>query len=172
MVHSVELVFDPDTEAAVRQIWDALREADIPSQAPAGRPHATLTVAQHIDAQADVVLTELVDRFPLPCRLGATLIFGRSAGVLARLLVPTDELLEVQAEVYRLCVPYMDPAPMPHTEPGNWTPHVTLARRIAPGRLTTAVRIAGRPAEIVGQVTGLRHWDGDKRLDHPIGNCP
>nr|MDT0522628.1 2'-5' RNA ligase family protein [Streptomyces sp. DSM 41633] len=169
MVHSVELVFDPDTEAAVRRIWDALREADIPSQAPAGRPHSTLTVAQHIDRDADAVLQGLVDRFPLPCRLGATLIFGRSAGVLARLVVPTDELLEIQAEVYRRCVPLMDPAPMPHAEPGNWTPHVTLARRIAPASLATAVQIAGRPAEIVGQVTGLRHWDGDKRVEYPIG---
>ncbi|CDO29893.1 2'-5' RNA ligase family protein [Mycolicibacterium porcinum] len=169
MVHSVELVFDPDTEAVVRGIWDTLRDKDIPSQAPASRPHATLIVAQHIDAAADAVLTELVDRFPLSCHLGATLIFGRSAGVLARLLVPTDELLKVQADVYRLCLPFMDPAPMPHAEPGNWTPHVTLARRVAPARLATAVRVAGRPAEIVGQVTGLRHWDGDKRLEHPIG---
>ncbi|BBX92791.1 2'-5' RNA ligase family protein [Mycolicibacterium boenickei] len=169
MVHSVELVFDPDTEAVVRGIWDTLRDKDIPSQAPAGRPHATLIVAQHIDAGADAVLTELVDRFPLPCSLGATLIFGRSAGVLARLLVPTDELLKMQADVYRLCLPFMDPAPMPHAEPRNWTPHVTLARRVAPARLATAVRVAGRPAEIVGQVTGLRHWDGDKRLEHPIG---
>lgn len=169
MVHSVELVFDPDTEVAIRGIWDALRDKEIPSQAPASRPHATLTVAQRIDAEADAVLTELVDRFPLPCRLGATLIFGRSAGVLARLLVPTDELLAVQADTYRLCLPFMDPAPMPHAEPGNWTPHVTLARRVAPAKLATAVRIAGRPSEIVGQVTGLRHWDGDKRVEHPIG---
>lgn len=169
MVHSVELVFDPDTESAVRRIWDALRDADVPSQAPASRPHVTLTVAQHIDRGADVALTELVDRFPLPCRLGATLIFGRSVGVLARLLVPTDELLEIQAEAYRLCLPSMDPGPMPHAEPGNWTPHVTLARRVAPARLVTAVRIGGRPAEIVGQVTGLRHWDGDKRVEYPIG---
>lgn len=169
MVHSIELVFDPDTEAAVRGIWDTLRDKGIPSQAPASRPHTTLTVAQRIDSQAQPALAELVDRFPLPGRLGATLIFGRSAGVLARLLVPTDELLRVQADVYRLCLPFMDPAPMPHAEPGNWTPHVTLARHVAPARLATALRIAGRPAEIVGQVTGLRHWDGDQRMEHPIG---
>ncbi len=169
MVHSVELVFDPDTEAAVRGIWDALRAADIPSQAPASRPHTTLTVAQHIDAAADEMLRDLADRFPLPCRIGATLMFGRTAGVLARLLVPTAELIHVQADVHRLCLPFMEPAPMPHAEPGNWTPHVTLARRIAPARMATAVRIAGRPAEIVGQVTGLRHWDGDKHAEYPIG---
>ncbi len=169
MVHSVELIFDPDTEAAVRGIWDALRDADIPSQAPASRPHTTLTVARHIDARAEDALTQLANRFPLPCRLGATLIFGRSAGVLARLVIPTDELLDMQAEVYRLCLPFMDPGPLPNAEPGQWTPHVTLARHIAPARLVTAMRIAGRPAEIVGSVTGLRHWDGDKRTEHLIG---
>ncbi|KWX25120.1 hypothetical protein AFM11_06785 [Mycolicibacterium wolinskyi] len=169
MVHSVELVFDADTEAAVRHIWDGLRDAGIPSQAPSGRPHATLTVAQHIDAAADAVLRPLTDRFPIPCQLGATLIFGRSAGVLARLLVPSPALLDVQAEVYRACLPLVSPAALPHTEPGQWTPHVTLARRVAPAKLAAALRIAGRPAEIVGTVVGLRHWDGDKKAEHPIG---
>ncbi|MDV3124718.1 2'-5' RNA ligase family protein [Mycobacterium sp. 21AC1] len=168
MVHSVELVFDADTEAAVRHLWDALREAGIPSQAPASRPHATLTVAEHIDAGADSVLAPVLDRFPLPCRLGATLVFGRSAGVLARLLMPTAELLAVQADVHRLVLPLSTPAAMPHTAPGQWTPHVTLARRIAPGHLATAMRIAGRPAEIVGSIVGLRRWEGDKRAEHLI----
>ncbi|AWT54124.1 2'-5' RNA ligase family protein [Mycolicibacterium smegmatis] len=169
MVHSVELVFDAETEATVRAIWDELRDAGIPSQAPASRPHATLTVAQHIDAEVEQILRPVAARLPLPCRLGATLIFGRSAGVLARLLVPSPDLLDVQAQVHRACVPLMTPAPMPHSEPGQWTPHVTLARRVAPTRLATALRIAGRPAEIVGTVIGLRHWNGDKRTEHPIG---
>lgn len=169
MVHSVELIFDADTEAAVRRIWDELRDAGIPSQAPASRPHATLAVAQHIDAAADAVLRPVTDRLPLPCQLGATLIFGRSAGVLARLLVPSPELLDVHAAVYRSCLPFISPAALPHTEPGQWTPHVTLARRLPPTRLATALRIAGRPAEIVGTVVGLRRWDGDRKAEHPIG---
>jgi hypothetical protein len=39
MVHSVELVFDADTEAVVRKIWSDLRDAGIPSQVsrPAAR---------------------------------------------------------------------------------------------------------------------------------------
>lgn len=169
MVHSVELVFDTDTEAAVRRIWDVLRDAGIPSQAPAARPHTTLAVAAHIAPEAEDVLRPMSDRLPLPCRIGATLIFGRSAGVLARLLVPSPALLAVQSEVHRLCLPLMTPMPMANTGPGQWTPHVTLARRVAPARLATAVRIAGRPAEIVGSITGLRRWDGDKRVEHPIG---
>lgn len=89
MVHSVEMVFDPDTEEAVRQIWDGLREAGIPSQAPASRPHATLTVAERIDPEVDALLAPLADRFPFPCRIGAPLLFGRSQLILTRLVVPT-----------------------------------------------------------------------------------
>ena len=66
MVHSVELVFDPDTEAAVRHIWDGLREAGIPSQAPASRPHATLTVAERIDPEVDALLAPLRAPVPVP----------------------------------------------------------------------------------------------------------
>src|SRR5271170_2846156 len=33
-VHSIELLFDRDTEAAIRQIWVDLANADIPSRIP------------------------------------------------------------------------------------------------------------------------------------------
>jgi 2'-5' RNA ligase superfamily len=168
MVHSVELVFDADTEAAVRHIWGALREAGIPSQAPASRPHATLTVAERIDPEVDELLRPLVARFPLACRIGAPLLFGRAKAVLARLVVPTAELLEVHAQVHRLCLPHLRPGPMGNAVPGQWTAHVTLARRVVPAQLGRALRIAGEPPEIAGGVAGLRRWDGNAKLEHPI----
>jgi hypothetical protein len=168
MVHSVELVFDPDTEAAVRHIWDGLREAGIPSQAPASRPHATLTVAERIDPEVDELLAGLTDRFPLPCRIGAPLLFGRAKVVLARLVVPTTELLDVHAEVHRLCLPHLSPGPMPNALPGQWTGHITLARRVVPGQLGRALRIAGKPTEIRGNIIGLRRWDGNSKREYPI----
>ncbi|MBW8711901.1 MAG: 2'-5' RNA ligase family protein [Mycobacterium sp.] len=168
MVHSVELVFDPDTEAAVRQIWDGLREAGIPSQAPASRPHATVTVAERIDPDVDGLLRRLVDRFPLPCVVGAPLLFGRSQVILTRLIVPTTELLAVHGDVHRLCLPHLQPGPMANSLPGHWTAHVTLARRVAPGRLGRALRIAGKPSEIAGSIAGLRRWDGNSKREYPI----
>jgi 2'-5' RNA ligase superfamily len=168
MVHSVELVFDPDTEAAIRYIWDELREAGIPSQAPASRPHATLTVSERIDPVVDSLLRPLLDRFPFECRIGAPLLFGRSKAVLARLVVPTSELLDVHAEVYRICLPHQEPAPMPNSAPGHWTAHVTLARRVVPGQLGRALRIGGKPSEIRGCVAGLRRWDGGTKTEYPI----
>jgi 2'-5' RNA ligase superfamily len=168
MVHSVELLFDPETEAAVRRIWDGLRDAGIPSQAPASRPHVTLTVAERIDPAVDSLLAELTARFPFPCRVGAPLLFGRSKVVLARLVVPTTELLEVHAEVHRLSLPHLQPGPMANALPGQWTGHATMARRVVPAQLGRALRIAGRPSEIAGGFVGLRRWDGGTKLEYPI----
>lgn len=168
MVHSVELVFDRDTEAAIRHIWDSLAEAGIPSQAPASRPHVTLTVAERMDPAVDAPLASLVERFPLPCVVGAPLLFGRSTVILTRLVVPAAELLAVHAEVCRLCLPHLEPGPMANSLPGHWTGHVTLARRVGPAQLTRALRIAGRPPVISGSFTGLRRWDGKEKAEYPI----
>jgi 2'-5' RNA ligase len=169
MVHSVELVFDPDTEAAVRNIWAGLAEVGIPGQPPGSRPHTTLTVAQRIDAEVDALLAALVSRFPFSCRIGAPLLFGRSRAVLARLVVPTTELLDLHAEVHRLCLPHLTPGPMANATPGQWTPHVTMARRVVPDQLGPALRIVGEPPELVGNVVGLRRWDGNSKREYPIG---
>jgi hypothetical protein len=168
MVHSVELVFDPDTEAVVRQIWDGLREAGIPSQAPASRPHVTLTVAERIEADVDEMLVSLNDRFPLRCVVGAPLLFGRSQLILTRLIVPTAELLAVHADVYRLCLPHARPGPMANSLPGQWTGHTTLARRVHGSQLGRALRIAGKPSEIKGGFAGLRRWDGNAKREYAI----
>lgn len=168
MVHSVELVFDADTEAAVRGLWDELRAAGIPSQAPASRPHATLTVAERIDPEVDTLLRPLAVRFPMPCRIGAPLVFGRAKAVLARLLVPTTELLDLHAEVHRLCLPHSSPGPMANALPGQWTAHVTVARRVMPAQMGRAVRIAGKPGEIEGSIAGLRRWVGESKREYPI----
>ena len=168
MVHSIELVFDRDTEAAIRRIWGDLAAAGIPSQAPASRPHVTLVVAERIAPDVDALLRPVAQRLPLGCAVGASLLFGRSNAVLARLIVPTAELLAVHAEVYRICGPYLAPGPMPNSLPGQWTAHVTLARRVGGAQLGRALRIAGRPSEIRGSLAGLRRWDGNKRVEHLI----
>ena len=166
MVHSIELLFDRDTEAAIRRIWDELATADIPSQAPAGRPHVTLAVADRIAEQVDVSLRPVAGRLPLRCTVGAALLFGRSSAILTRLIVPTADLLELHAQVHRLCGEHLVPAPAPNSLPDQWTPHVTLARRVADPALSRALRIAGRPSLIEGSFAGLRRWNGDRKVEY------
>ncbi len=168
MVHSIELVFDRGTEAAIRRIWADLAAVGIPSQAPASRPHVTLAVADRIAPDVDGLLELVTDRLPLNCTVGAALLFGRANAVLARLIVPTAELLAVHAEVHRVCGPHLAPGPLPNSLPGQWTAHVTLARRVGGAQLGRALRVAGRPAEVAGSFAALRRWDGDKKAEHLI----
>jgi 2'-5' RNA ligase superfamily len=168
MAHSIELLFDSETEAAIRRIWDDLANADRPSKKPAGRPHVTLIAAQRINADVDHLLAPIAQRLPLPCTIGAPVLFGRTDVVFARLVVPSTDLLDLHAEVHRLCGPHLVPGSMPNSLPGQWTAHVTLARRVAGPHIGHAVRIAGLPAEIDGRFAGLRRWDGDERVEHEI----
>jgi 2'-5' RNA ligase len=168
MVHSIELVFDHDTEALIRRIWADLAGAGIPSQAPASRPHVTLAVAERIAVDVDELLRPVSKQLPLVAAIGASVLFGRANVVFARLVVPTTELLALHAEVHRLCLPHIVPAPMPNSLPGQWTAHVTLARRVGGSQLGRALRIAGRPSQIDGRFAGLRRWDGTKRAEHLI----
>jgi 2'-5' RNA ligase len=168
MAHSVELLFDPDTEATLRRIWDELAAADLPSRVPAGRPHVTMVVAEQIAPDVDALLRPIVQQLPLECDVGAPLLFGQSNAVLARLIVPTAELLALHADVHRICGPHLLPGPLPHSLPGQWTAHVTLARRVEGAQLGPVLQIAGQPAEIRGQLAGLRRWDGTERIEYPI----
>jgi 2'-5' RNA ligase len=168
MVHSIELVFDHDTEAVIRRIWADLVGAGIPSQAPASRPHVTLAVSERIAVDVDELLRPVSKQLPLVAAIGAPVLFGRANVVFARLVVPTTELLALHAEVHRVCLPHMAPAPMPNSLPGQWTAHVTVARRVGGGQLGRALRIAGRPSQIDGRFAGLRRWDGSKRAEHLI----
>ena len=95
-------------------------------------------------------------------------MFGRTNAVLARLIVPSAELLALHAEVHRLSGPYLLPEPLPNSLPGQWTAHVTVARRVGGPRLESAFRVAGQPPEIHGTVAGLRRWDGTQRVEYPI----
>ena len=104
MAHSIELLLDEGSDQAIRAQWQALADAGLPSQSrvksPTNRPHITLLAAGKISGEVDDTLRALADRLPLACVIGAPLVFGGHSMTLARLIVPSVELLELQAEVY------------------------------------------------------------------------
>jgi hypothetical protein len=169
MVHSIELLFDRDTEGVLRRIWDDLATAEIPSHPPAGRPHVTLVVADAIAEDVDALLRPVTDQLPLPCTVGAALLLGRTNAILARLIVPTAALLDLHARVHRISHDHLQPGPGPFSVPGQWTPHVTLARRVSAAGLPGALDLAGPPAQVEGSFAGLRRWNGTTRVEYPIG---
>lgn len=181
VAHSVEFLFDPVGEAAIRIVWESLADAGLPSQArhrvATNRPHVTAVAARHLDKTADAALTEATSRvLPVPVVLGAPLVFGRPPRyVVARSVVPTDELLAAHARVFRELDRRATQSSegvdfYPHSAPGRWTPHVTLARRVHPDRLAAVLAvIADSDPEPATQIVGLRRWDGDARTEHLLG---
>lgn len=172
MAHSIELLFDDATEAAIRRDWTALAQAGLPSQgqhrSPTNRPHVTLTVSDHIDPLVDTELAEPAQLLPLNCRIGAVMVFGRATVTLVRLIVPSVALLDLHDRVAAVSAARQTPGPFAHSQPGQWTPHVTLCRRLSPRDLAAALEVIGAD-DLDGTFAGLRRWDGDARVDTLIG---
>lgn len=163
-VVSLEFVFDADADAAIRREWAVLASAGLPSQArhtgPTNRPHVTLLVRPSLP---DLAADGLSDRLPLPVTLGAPVLFGTGrTRVIARSVVPSAALLGLHAAVHALAGAGQD---APHTVPGEWTPHVTLARRVPLDRVGEALAaLGGEGGEPIGARTiGIRRWDAATR---------
>lgn len=177
MAHSVELLLDPRTEAAIRASWQVLDDAALPSQvhvkSPTNRPHITLIAAQRIGCDVDEVLRPLADRFPLSCVVGAPLVFGGAKQTLARLIIPSAEILDLHAEIYRRCLPHLTGDPFDHCRPGRWTAHVTLGRRLTAEQIGEAMAVVNRTRDdLSGSFAGLRRWDSDQRVDYQLVGLP
>lgn len=162
-VVSLELLLDAASEAAVRDDWERLRASGhsslAASTAVANRPHVTAVVRTDLPVPD---LSPLARILPLDIRLLAPIVFSHSdearRGVLVRPIHLTPELDALHRRLHAICGPGTD---LPHTAPGAWTPHVTLARRLILSQMPEAIaRLApARDATIVG----VRRWDAAHR---------
>ena len=172
MVQSVELVLDEALDVLVRDEWDALRDAGLPSQArhtgASNAPHVTIGVADLVDVEVEAALAAVDYGAGSPLRLGGLLVFGGRRSVLSRVVVPSAGLIATHLAVQAA----LDGAPgrPDTTRPGAWTPHVTLARRLDRDQLAAALELlADRPRELVGTIRGARRWDSDARETWAVG---
>lgn len=158
-VTSLELLLDDAAEAAVRREWDALAAAGLSSlaghTAASNRPHVTLSIRSTPVPHPLAIDAAL----PIPIELGPPLLFGSGERrVLARAVVPSTALLALHGEVLRAAGEGDD---APHSLPGRWMPHVTLARRLRLVDLPAALALLG-PA-IEGSAVAVRRWDASTR---------
>ena len=165
MVASVELLLDPAADADVRRQWDALIAAGLPSAGrhtgASNRPHVTLSVAAVVPPEREPLIVTAAGTvpLPLPLSLGGLVVFGRGPFVLARQVVVSAGLLELQTEIADAVREGFS-----HTAPGSWTPHITLARRLAATDLGRAAEMVATP-EVSVAATAIRRWDGDRKVD-------
>lgn len=171
MAQSVELLLDADAELAIRRQWDSLAAAGLPSEDRSGRPsapgsqhhrpHLTLYAAPQLPDELDERLAAVVDRLELPVQIGSVLVFGprRGRSILVRLVVPSAALLRIQSEVAAIC----GADPGGQFGPGRWSPHVTLARRVATEQVGAVLSVLGEEP-VPARLTECRRWDGDAKV--------
>ena len=159
---SLELLLDPDAEARIRAEWQALADAGLSSlaahTAPSNRPHITLLVRPSLPQLTRDQLSEVV-ALPLAITIGDPIFFGAGdRRVLVRSVVPTEELLRLHTTIHAIAGVGEDAA---HTRPGEWTPHISLARRIRVDSIPQALRILDDEGATAAsaQATSLRRWD-------------
>lgn len=165
-VRSIELVLEPSSDAAVRAVWAALVDADLPSlgrhPSPSNAPHVTLAAGPTVP-----VPTAFDAPAPESLLLGGVLLFpaGPGRSVLVRSVVLDPVLAAFHAAVHRAAPDAVDT-----TLPGRWSPHVSFARRVRDADLPRAVEVLREcPLPATLQVAGVRHWDGETRTVTPIG---
>ncbi|MET0863287.1 MAG: 2'-5' RNA ligase family protein [Nakamurella sp.] len=170
-MHSVELVLDDKTDQQIRAQWSELAAAGLPSQArhtgATNRPHITLALAGTLDATDVVQLTVAATALPMPVTIGGLLIFGAHRFVLARLVIPSAALLDLQGAITQALAEPVDPH---HTfAAGRWTPHVTLARRLSADQLAEALTVLGEVSALDGMASRARRWDMTAKVESWIG---
>jgi 2'-5' RNA ligase len=176
-VVSVELTLDAASDAAIRADWAALQDAGLSSAgahpSPSNRPHLSLAVlAAGADARAEE-LREALDSaaasVPIRIRLSGLLLFPYDDRlVLARAVVPDAALLALHAAVDGTARRWGDA--LPRTRPGEWSPHLTVARRLRRDDLPRALELLGgdRIPELDVVADAIRIWDARERRVVPV----
>jgi 2'-5' RNA ligase len=144
MNFAIELCLDEHADARIREIWERIERAGLPSRLLeyGHAPHVSLGVCAELDAKAFAKrLAEFAAREP---RLHATLVslgtFSNRQGVVFLGLINTRELLDLHARFDAIFAPVVRD-PWEYYRPGRWVPHCTLTTALDPSQVAAALRV-------------------------------
>ena len=140
MAYLFEAYLDPNADAAVRRLWDVLRDRGISDSnlRNDSTPHLTLLTCGGVDVEAARAALSLVARRPtVGLSLRGVAIFPGERATLYLPAVPSFDLLDLQ----RACAGAARAAGGEVSAERSWTPHVSLARRLPPVALPGAVGV-------------------------------
>ena len=133
----IELLFDPEGEAAIREVWQRIADAGYPSSQDARgyRPHLTLAVSDATEFDVAGCHPQLLDfarRWrPFPILLNHLGLFQTIDNVVFLGVVPSNNLLALHRASFELCQ-RLDRGWRGYYAPDKWTPHVTLSFNLTP----------------------------------------
>jgi hypothetical protein len=145
MAYGVGLVFDPETELYIREVWGQLASQGFttPLARPGCLPHVSLILSETV--RVDDLAHDLEGLGDFPRRLGVRFshvgVFTEPELVLFYGMTPTGRLLRVHADMARIYRRWSSTITA-RTQPGVWVPHCTLATQVEAGRLSDAITTA------------------------------
>jgi len=143
----LELLFDPDSETTIRNIWRRISEADLPSSLDAEgyRPHLTLAVSDAIRLDIDRCQERLTQfaraQSSFPITLNHLGLFQTRDNVVFLGVVPSQNLLNLHRVAFGLCQQFTG-GWRDYYAPDHWTPHVTLAFNLTPMQAVDILKMA------------------------------
>jgi len=145
MNFAIELCLDEHAEARIREIWERIERAGLPSRLLefGHTPHVSLGVcAELVDRAAfGARLAEFAAREP---RQHATFVslgtFSNRQGVVFLGLINTRELIDLHAR-FDAVFAAAAREPWEYYRPGRWVPHCTLTTALDPAQVASALRV-------------------------------
>lgn len=156
MAHALEMYFDEDADAAVRQLWQRLADAGLPSLAVRThrrhRPHVSLAVAESLAAADPAVLRPVLAARKPVLHLHVLGTFPGSEGVLFLGVTVTARLLAFHGDVHA-ALAGQPGEHWPDYLPGRWVPHCTLAEGLDEAQVAKAFALLLRYEPITATVS-------------------
>lgn len=172
MSRGVVLWPDEETGHTIRELWDAVASADLPSMAAHShrrhQPHSSLIVADHLPASAALSAMESVPTQRIPLLVSAAGVFP--GGTLFLACDPNPPLLIEQHRVHDAVRP-LAVTPWPYFTPGHWTPHITVGVGLTAQQLAAALPLVLSRLPIDDWFDNGGVEDGTTGENWPAPNC-
>lgn len=145
MSYSIEFYFDSESESRIRDAWDLLANAGLPSPMRdiRHRPHLSLGIYGDLDIIGTGRALHLLvsNHDPFQAVLSNVGAFPGSEGVIFLGAVPTRELLDLHARI-QIVMETFARRPYPRYGIDAWVPHCTLVSGLEGDDLSRAMNIA------------------------------
>ncbi|UGT43169.1 2'-5' RNA ligase family protein [Nocardia yamanashiensis] len=170
VTYALELFLDSAGDAAVRELWNRLEDAGLPSLATRShgrhRPHVTLAVAEQfeVDDRARSLLEQIPGTELTMPVLGA---FPGEAAVLFLGVTSNAALLNAHAALHA-AIASGSAGLWDHYRPGNWVPHCTLAMDLNGPTLMKAIKSLYPHSAITARATQLHMVELETGQANPL----
>jgi hypothetical protein len=171
---AVCLLFDSETDRAIRRLWAALEEAGIGTLLSHTHrrhvPHLSYAVLRTFDVDAVAAAVEGLTGGPaLEVRFNAVGLFPRGR---AALLLPATQPLLVRQQAVVEAVTSTGADLHWHYRPGRWIPHCSLTTGTQQELLATATVRAFDVLPLVGRSVSAALIDSGTGQRWPLSNLP